>query len=125
MKTLTAIAFIAAMYTSPVIALLAVVATLFITSLLAGLHAPSNTTDVVEDLWDTTEVTSCELACSVTIPVQPVLVLEEAKDEVVLIDYTTFSYKELQQKVKALRTDKSIKLNAKKSVLIKWLANNA
>ena len=46
-------------------------------------------------------------------------------DTVFLIDYTTFSYRELQQKVKALRTDKSIKLTAKKQQLIDWLQNNA
>ena len=81
------------------------------------------------DVWSTTEPTSCELACTVSFAVQPVLALPAGVDviveDVIVIDYSEFSYRELQAKVKALRTDKSIKLNAKKSVLVAWLQANA
>ena len=81
------------------------------------------------DLWGVVEPTSCELACPVSFPVQPVLALPAGVDviveEVVIVDYTAFNYRELQAKVKALRTDTSVKLNAKKSVLVAWLQANA
>ena len=92
--------------------------------------APTVHNEQHDDIWHTTEATTCDFACQVSFPEyyeQPVLALPAGVvvEEVVIVDYTELSYKELKAKVKALRTDKSIKLNSKRSVLIEWLTNNA
>lgn len=83
-----------------------------------------------EDVWAcaSTEPNACGLACPVTIPVQPVLALTAGVDvvveDVIVIGYQAMSYRELQQLVKKHRTDKSIKLTSKRSILINWLQHH-
>ena len=158
MKTITsfasASAIVASMYHAPMTTLLVAFATVFALDLI-GKYCANRQQDVAQgtaaydavkdlmttdfdapapapaDMWQTTEPTSCELACPVSFTVQPVLALTAAPvanvivEDVIVVDYTEFSYRELQAKVKELRTDKSVKLNAKKSVLVAWLQANA
>lgn len=149
MKTFTSIAFIGFVYASPVIAVLTVIAALFIASLIAEFLTARNAKDVElnqhyqdikalfqssdeiinkpvyqDDVWTDTKVTSCELACPISSTPNPVLALPQVQD--VVIDYTTYSYKQLQQLCKQHRRKPSdIKLNSKRHVLQDWLLANA
>lgn len=151
MKTIFAIAFIASVYASPVIAILAVILALFALSIIASfcnkqvandavldaaydnlkdafddIYSNDDTVHTPTDIWHTTEPTSCELCCPVEFALQPVKLLAPAQDNFVLVDYTIFTYRELQAKCKALRTKKNnIKLTAKKAILIKWLQSQS
>lgn len=87
--------------------------------------------DQPSDIWDATEVNSCPLACSVSFNEsyeQPVLALPAGittLEDAVLVDYTAFSYKQLQAKCRELRTKKNnIRLNSKKSALIEYLQHH-
>ncbi|MDJ0690376.1 MAG: hypothetical protein QNJ41_17940 [Xenococcaceae cyanobacterium MO_188.B32] len=52
--------------------------------------------------------------------------IEELTEQVTVISYEIYSYRELQQLVKQLRgNDKSIRLTSKKQVLLDWLTANA
>lgn len=147
--------FFACAYNSPVITILAVIVALLVANVIADFltarkvedaklathyqqvkaafcdmldEETPTTEDSQDDIWDVTEVTSCDFACPVSFLVKPVLALPAAQEDVthaIFIDYAAMTYKELQQLCKAQRKSKSdIKLNAKKSVLIEWLATN-
>ena len=85
-----------------------------------------------DDVW-TTKSTSCELACPVTLPVVSVRVLPSCtcidsshSEQAIIIDYTTYSYKELQKLCRERRRKPSdIKLNAKRAVLEAFLMANS
>lgn len=81
-----------------------------------------------EDIWHG-DSTTCPLACTITsqynYEYQLRLTAGVDVEPATLVNYSTYSYRELQAEVKALRTDKSIKLTSKKAVLLEWLAANA
>ena len=152
MKTIASIAFIASVYSNPVIAILTVIVALFVASIIASFLAAKNAQDAEldqhyaelknafddvfadeqpapqDDIWETTE-TSCDFICPVSFQVQPVLALPAAQEyatHAIVINYAAMTYKELQQLCKAQRkSPKDIKLNSKKSVLINWLKSNS
>ncbi len=76
------------------------------------------------DVWGL-EIDRCELACPVQITAPVQLLLEPATETVKVIDFNTFTYKELQAMVKAVRSNvKDIKLNSTKAKLIEYLKAN-
>lgn len=76
------------------------------------------------DVWGL-DVDTCEFACPITVVAPVQLLLPATVETVKVIDFTTFTYKELQAMVKALRRNvKDIKLTAKKQVLIEYLKAN-
>lgn len=89
------------------------------------------------DVWDEYP-TACELACTITSQYKYAyqlclpagndidISIEELTEQVTVISYESYNYRELQQLVKQLRgNDKSIRLTSKKQVLLDWLTANA
>lgn len=86
-------------------------------------HWSENRNSTVELTGQSCEL-ACELACEFACELPPIAKIDI--EPATLVNYSTMSYKEVKALVKQLRrTNKTIKLNSKKEILVEWLTANA